>query len=249
MRQFILMLILILIVSFLIRPSIGNVSFESLDELKGSKWGKYIELVYGDYPDERDFPLNVSDFYVLDPAKLRRAGVAIYPSFLLPLYFFTSPMYEGELYKYMAYLDKGGKIWINHSTHPVLSDNELIEVQHCSGDTDEFGVWYYYAKGSGVYIDIGKTIAFPNHKAGSKFFLQKRTWEFQNFSDMFNEARRQGYDTIQFTNEKNMRWLQANTIEIVLLREGSVSVCIPELKGGWGGIRECKCEDKLCTNC
>ena len=42
---------------------------------------------------------------------------------------------------------------------------------HRSYPADEkTGAWFYYAKGSGIWFNLGRTIAFETHAEGYKFF-------------------------------------------------------------------------------
>ena len=52
-------------------------------------------------------------------------------------------------------------------------------------------MWFAVASGTGVWLNLGRTIAFRHHGEGFKHF--NASWE----TDMAVHARAAGYDTIQ----------------------------------------------------
>jgi hypothetical protein len=54
---------------------------------------------------------------------------------------------------------------MSSSPYNAFGNNTWVEVTHCGGSAFEtFGVWHYAFRGSGLYVNIGKTIAFETHQ-------------------------------------------------------------------------------------
>ena len=47
--------------------------------------------------------------------------------------------------------------------------NTKVEVRHTC--CDPYGYWYYYMKGSGIWLDLGKTLAFTEHYEAFKYLI------------------------------------------------------------------------------
>jgi hypothetical protein len=93
--------------------------------------------------------------------------------------------------------------------------------------------WYYVVKGSGVWLNVGRTVAMA---IGMRKKLQRM---------QVAEARSDGYDTLQYPNSWSM-----GMHEIVDLRpaarqeERGVSTCgSAELRTGWRHQLPCHCDD------
>eukprot|EP00966_Prymnesium_polylepis_P315562 7291615-Prymnesium_polylepis.2 len=42
-------------------------------------------------------------------------------------------------------------------------NNTFVEGTHAALDGPGSGFWFYFAKGSGVYVNLGSTVSFPSH--------------------------------------------------------------------------------------
>lgn len=88
-----------------------------------------------------------------------------------------------------------------HNTVPIhgYPNNSWIGVVRHMRDPDHMGFWMYMSLESDVKFNLGRTIAFENHIQAMQFFLphnmKTKFWEVQ----FVNEARKKGYDSIQFT--------------------------------------------------
>ncbi|KAL1521264.1 hypothetical protein AB1Y20_020933 [Prymnesium parvum] len=88
---------------------------------------------------------------------------------------------------------------------PPVPDHTWAEVTHCSGSAYEaHSSWFYVVTGSALYVNVGRTIAFPSHEAAVKHFLQRPC--INNKQDQCNEelvndlpaaALAAGYTSIQ----------------------------------------------------
>lgn len=235
--------------------------FDSLESLKSSPWSRYLLSVYDELPAE--FPLDMGSFSVFHTDKLADAGINLHFNYL---YYLLCPSTEGALYRNMSLTnDARGTTWVYHKPpYKPYADNTLVEVAHCANSIvskfESTGIWFYAAKGSGVYFNLGKTISFNDHIDAAKYFLNKDcTTNFQGkeceelFEEMFKKAAEK-YDSVQFLNHTDMRC--GNTaIEIVGVKYVGQFPCGNEngkgiLKKGWNGSKDCECDNnQLCINC
>ena len=261
MKSLLFILFLLLLLGFFFFKKAKSLPvFGTLRDLEASPWKDYFLQVYKELPDESDFPIRIGDFSILykgapiDPPKyIRYVGMC--------------PSEEGELYNNMSITnDPPNTTWIYHSP-PFKPLSGLVEVTHCS---DSFvttyetqGMWMYHAPGSGIYFDLGRTIAFKYHKDAVRHFLNKActswSWLHSNiecdsdFKDLINVAKKE-YDSIQFLNHEDMRCGNM-AVEIIALNYIGDYPCGNKsgkglFKTGWKGSRDCICDPtKLCLNC
>jgi len=141
-----------------------------------------------------------------------------------------------------------------------FSSNWIVEVSHQKdpfGD-EHFGMWFLYASGSGVYLDIGKTIIFDEHGDAYKFF------QANGNEDMSRKAAAKGYDSVQFIAHHDavnypcaaQCGVDYMNIEIVAVKLVGTYSCgertgtASALRAGWGGRKPCKCDPiSPYTNC
>ena len=162
---------------------------------------------------------------------------------------------EGQFYQENNQLSPPNTMWSWHPL-PYSGLSGMVEVIHRKdpwGD-EHSGAWFFYAKGSGIWFDIGKTKVFTDHGDGYKFFNAKGGNE-----DMCTKAAKQGYDSIQFLAHsdggdygdcrKNKGTPYLN-IEIVATKLVGENTCAsnngksPLLKTGWKGSKgTCQCDN------
>merc|ERR1712046_177361 len=121
-------------------------------------------------------------------------------------------------------------------------------------DSETAGAWYYIVKGSGYWVNTGKSKVFNDHQDGYKFFKTKG-------NNPTSQARvKQGYDTIQYLSHKD-GWScgdccsklskQTWNYEIVVCKQVGKFDCGGKdgsqeaglLKQGWMGSRDCQCKN------
>merc|ERR1712100_980912 len=87
-------------------------------------------------------------------------------------------------------------IWHPYPYHPV-SDSVWAEVMHMQdpfGD-EKFGAWFMYSPGSGIYFNVGKSMAFQNHDDAYAYFGVHGGDYNEGLSV---SAAGAGYDSLQF---------------------------------------------------
>jgi len=108
--------------------------------------------------------------------------------------------------------------------HTPAANNAWVEVTHCAGSKFEQHEqpWFYVARGSGMFISVGQTIAFGTHQEGVRHFLGKGCASFEcdhELVDMTSAASRT-FDSIQFTRHCDGSCGLCQH-ELVMLRAGS----------------------------
>ena len=122
-----------------------------------------------------------------------------------------------------------------------LPSGAVVEVVH-RRDGLAHGMWFYLSPGSGIFLDLGRTRVFSDHK-------EARSINCPNtFEPAFSEclvraaAGPAGYDTIQFTRRSETIF----KFEILLLVSGAHGVCPPasaahRIRQGWDAALPCEC--------
>jgi len=151
--------------------------------------------------------------------------------------------------------------------HPLSSapfsgfpSNSIVEISHQKdpfGD-EHHGMWFLFAKGSGVFLDIGKTKIFPDHGEACSFF------KAHGNEDMSVKAAAQGYDTVQFikhvdgtnypcASKIGVSWMNMEIVAVKLIGTyacGQPHGTAPALRAGWRGHKACNCDpSNPNTNC
>lgn len=148
-----------------------------------------------------------------------------------------------------------------------VSSNQFAEVIHSTGDPAGSGFWFYFAKGSGVYLNVSQTMSFRRHVDAWAYFTckygdcdhyqpaQNQTNNLLLTEVTVDNAARHGIDTLQFT-----RFVENGAIkqEIVMTRINTPTAssndsrvwdrpCPPaeflaSLRGGYGATKPCTCD-------
>ena len=126
-----------------------------------------------------------------------------------------------------------------------LPGSSWVEVTHCGGsDWERSAPFFYAARGSGLWIYLGKTAAFAAHEHAVQHFLQRKCSDPKpdqgllqcdnELEAMAEAARQRGFDTIQFTRHCDAK-CELCLHEIVVLRAGERGTGGEGGKGGAGG--------------
>lgn len=201
-------------------------------------WERYLVSVYG---ETLTFPIDTLrlSFFYLD--LLNESGIDIPPAPNLRfehvpfLHFRRLPIFgkhtDDSLWR--------NTYWYQGKSLPALPPDpfpsfSVVEVMHQPANEKRM-MWHYVASGSGVFLDIGRTIVFYSHEQA----------EEEGFD--LNFGRAQGYDTVQF--------LTAENFEIVDFRMRGRTTCPPPslrhlFFSGWKASRPCICkEEESRLNC
>jgi hypothetical protein len=148
--------------------------------------------------------------------------------------------------------------------------HSLVEVMHtCCDDgnknmtheqTKTAGYWTYLAIGSGIYLDLGVTKVFADYMdAFEEIGQTTKDPNSNDFAGLVLEARRRGYDTLQFTHRCELSYryeiLDVRVDDAFMdgtpCRTGE-SAAAP-FRSGWGGSKACLCRasqnNNMCLNC
>jgi hypothetical protein len=88
-----------------------------------------------------------------------------------------------------------------------FASNQEVEVVHTFFDPPNTGFWFYFAVGSGVYLNLSRTIAFRTHEHALQTWKDAKYYRhLSTEAKIVNVARHLEYDTVQFTrfNEHRM---------------------------------------------
>jgi len=255
--------------------------FESFKDLQAyPKWLQYLKSVYGKSVENASaYPLDLAKLVFFDGDRLKAADV------LLP--YETDKKYcprdTDDLFEHMSgSFDErvGGMNFTSHDPPHALwlkqegrfagvHSHEWLEVTHCTSGNVQYletaGYWMYYAKGSGIFFNVGKTIVFNDHKDAAEHFLgisldlgcppsrgSDCQISFRQYESMVELARKQGFHSIQFTWHRDQRCSSFVPLEIVALSNDGKAVCGPRFAGGLNAECACKCNPKhtsQCANC
>ena len=141
-----------------------------------------------------------------------------------------------------------------------FASNTIVEVSHQKdpfGD-EHYGMWFLYAKGSGVYADIGRTKIFNDHGDAYDFF------NAQGNENMCKAAASQGFDSVQFIQHHDqynypcaakigVPYMNMEIVMVTMVGSypcGQAAGTAPGLRAGWQGTKPCKCDpSNPNTNC
>ena len=170
-------------------------TFTSADELQGSPWAGYLRSLYGDLTPI-GYPLVLSHFWCFYMDKLAAHSVILPASVGKCPTSAAAP--EGQRYDENNGYSSKDLTWLWHDLGAPpfqgFPSNRIVEVTHQKdpfGD-EHYGMWFLYAKGSGVYADIGRTKIFNDHGDAYDFF------NAQGNENMCKAAASQGFDSVQF---------------------------------------------------
>jgi hypothetical protein len=124
------------------------------------------------------------------------------------------------------------------------------------------GFWLYYAVGSGIFINIGKTLGFDNHGGSWAFFhCDPRSGgciDPGSEAATSGAAARAGWDSLQYTRFLELGMVKQELVLTTINTRGVYydGACPPPgrealLRTGWNASKPCLCEDrgKMEINC
>lgn len=116
--------------------------------------------------------------------------------------------------------------------------------------TESAGSWYWLARGSGVWLNLGRTYIDPEQRGESDWFFKKG-------GRLVRHLANEGLDTLQFprlagTSTYTGAPVNNDRFELVALREkpGLRGTCADVFRAGWDHDRACTCVEKVgVVNC
>ena len=168
--------------------------FADASQLEKTPWHDYLKEVYGSSPPKERFPLQVGSWWILwdnvlanHKVSLPKSSGKCAPKNCQLSYFVEnnaySPPHTSWIWHPPPY-SSGGPWTVGENNDGWV---EVIHEQDPFGD-EHHGCWFLYAKGSGVWYHVGKTIEFPEHGDAYKFFKSNSNEE------MCQVAAVAGYD-------------------------------------------------------
>lgn len=126
----------------------------------------------------------------------------------------------------------------------------------------DVGYWMYLAKGSGNYIDLGRTIVFPEHYDALKYFtgcvdcrnytekemLAPNVYGRRIRKEICSRARAAKYDTIQYTH-RNEGVYRYEITDLRILNPVNACGYTPAMWSGYNGVRPCNCNNAHILRC
>jgi len=231
--------------------------FNTREELIASPaWAKYFYAVYRGLPET--YPLCVYDFSVLDAGAYYGVGL----NGTRPIVA-KSAVQEGDLFV----LGVGNGLGIYHSGYSPAPHGTWVEVAHSVYPTELKGAWVWRLRGTGLWMNVGRTLVFPTPADMSKThadaiaFLRANCsasvspkWP-QMESDIFGTcAREKGYDSIQFEPQQGQvptgTFNVTGVTEMVLVNVDGDKMCGVEdptatpLRSGWRASLRCGCKNE-----
>lgn len=247
-------------------------TFHTMCDLKASAWYVYLTILYTDAQMEQLLPVDISKFWVLYPQYLPpplwdSLCVSMMPRFPKDVFraMLVFDHWDGIRVTHEHLMHQWDVLFIYQydriPNHPCDTDIwhktiwdiplpiaaaksfELVEVMRFPDQLGSFH-WFYYGKGSGIWIDVGKTIWFRDHQDAYTYFCIDAYLDgahTQQDEELLAAALlTNGYDTIQFLcAAENIYKYEIMTVHSRQNAQGSACVNIPT----WGrGMVPCMCE-------
>lgn len=150
-----------------------------------------------------------------------------------------------------------------YGPHQPAPSYAWVEMTHTkptvNQNLENLVAWFYISRGSGVWVNTGKTLVYETHAQAVKSVLNKtcydfgqlltktpRPWCIDYFDPLF-DALRPMYDSVQFTRHCDMK-CGCVAVELVLLRHNvsGASACPRnvELRSGANASAVCSCDER-----
>eukprot|EP00747_Dinoflagellata_sp_TGD_P221076 gnl/TRDRNA2_/TRDRNA2_92965_c2_seq1.p1 gnl/TRDRNA2_/TRDRNA2_92965_c2~~gnl/TRDRNA2_/TRDRNA2_92965_c2_seq1.p1 ORF type:complete len:123 (-),score=9.43 gnl/TRDRNA2_/TRDRNA2_92965_c2_seq1:40-408(-) len=110
----------------------------------------------------------------------------------------------------------------------------------------------YRATGSGLFYNVGKTIAFPDHPDANKYFGLSHPEKCHGHAKLTLAAARAGFDSIQFVakNEGNLKFEIVDTHHALVKGPCPDDGHADKFTSCWNGSSACSCDaSKIYLNC
>ena len=252
--------------------------FVSAYELRASAWAQYFEATYG--IQTMRFPFHMSElnfFYemlipmvVWQNLSIRSQCVAqghavcgarfstgpdqpppIAGGELYRLWGGTYTLLPGRLFRCVRdECSTGGNRSTKLNEQHIPKDDTKVEVVREAPDPAGGGMWFYCVRGSGIYLNVGRTRAFDHHRARERVL----PLQLPSASQLLKRVRDAGLDTIQHVNLEEHGLFKHEIYSAgAVVTEGTIG-CFPRAAAslfsrGWGGVIPCSCIGRVDLNC
>ena len=239
------------------KDSTGWCEFKKLVDFVLDPWCLYFCEVYGEFPVD-EFPLSISDSLSMIYDTVAK-GLVKQPDNVGKC---PGPgAKKGEHYSTNNHYQPPHTSWIwDAPPYSAEKEKKWVEVIHQKdpfGD-EKHGCWMLKAKGSGIWFNIGKTIAFAEHADAYNHFGVSQGGDMN--VKLSKAAAAKGYDSIQFIAHKDHTNYPCDTtagvpymnIEIVGVQLSGASACCapakpspfssPAFRTGLKADRACTCD-------
>lgn len=253
----------------------GWPTFNTADDLQAdSDWAHYFNTVYGGIPSS-GYPICVGSFTTI---AVRGASDKIVENVQHcddttvddgTLVYAMTPWIEPSQ---NSVQDVVTHIYSLKNVKHAVPSNMWVEVQHLHSRGDRGEAWYFLEFGSAVWFNVGNTIVFEDHPDASKYFLSAECNERHpdsphtecesDFVDWYVEARKQKYESIQFTShydcgcgeEGPSSWTHNRLCHTEIIDFNAPcndNGCGSDnYKAGWAAQHDCDCDtSKEYSNC
>jgi hypothetical protein len=255
--------------------------FHTFDQLRQEDaWYDYLSKLYSDDQLLTLMPLNIGHLWILfprlmSPKLLSSLRWSLMPYFYHGIYYLQNPLAlkasASLLISQVLWKSPPPELWVyqyrqlppcrcwfpnyhqvdQHVDAPLeMHSNQDVEIYRGPDDVDTFQ-WFYYAKGSGIWINLGKTIAFQDHYDAFDFFSIMHNYGVGERSAehaLGKALLEQGYDTIQFTCTHEQVY-KFEIMSVRAIQPNSTSPCTSLPAKGRGNVT-CVCDPQRANiNC
>jgi hypothetical protein len=232
-------------------------------EVTSAEWACYLRSVYGERvclgPSET---IDLSRFQILYVPFMQQCGLNV-SKFHLPGVARPYVPSKGDRCctpKGAIRLNVGHKPLRRHAAH---TNNTWVEVTHCARGLIEAGFWLYALRGSGVFVNIGRTTVFSQHREALRSVLAPlgvckssqcvdyhvggRDDFWKTMHPLCATMRARGFDSVQFSFSET--WLLP--MELFLTGFSGTHTCGPNagrsdnllvLRSGYRATRPLACD-------
>ena len=214
-------------------------------------WRRYAQRLYNAPPDAVLPRISDVDMIYLEGAKAALPRDVVVPP--------HCPTDEGTPYLGRTVHAPRQAVWFSRNLPLAPASNHTwTEVTHCGGGWNERqGHWMYVVRGSGLFVNTGRTIVFGRHEDAVTHFLNRQCRVDINWCDehkhcfrecdeelphVLEAARLANYDSLQFVSHCDMRCAQCGH-ELVFTGFDGQDACSPylEYRRGLNASLPCEC--------
>ena len=176
--------------------------------LEPEEWAAYTQRLYGSENATTIQKVDVVDRSLLPPALMNEHGPPR-----------GCPASDDEPFKRFNWHAPFSKLryfrrrTARDSPPPAFRNHTKVEVSHCGGSRfEKAGAFFYAFRGTGLYVDVGRTLAFESHDDAARYLLARpcapgkpadaQLGIFQCDAELpaiIAAAKDNGWDSLQFT--------------------------------------------------